>query len=168
MCFGYLNHHFVTAVAKVGYTFVSSVCEHMNYWKRVFSNCFDVPNPNIKSFLLLVEWKIIKHKTVWFFVMWTIILSFILQFTREIICTALFSILCLIDQTWLFQRLQLQLLMQNAALLLVLENVDLDLTWWFNFKKWKALHVCLIQFIWYSRFSFHCLKIKHLIKIKLS
>jgi len=120
---------------KVGWELVSGLCKHMNYWKRVFSNCFDVPNPNIKSFLLLVEWKIIKHKTVWFFVMWTIILSFILQFTREIICTALFSILCLIDQTWLFQRLQLQLLMQNAALLLVLENVDLDLTWWLNFKS---------------------------------
>jgi len=27
----------------------------------VFSNCFDVLNPNIKSFLLLVEWKIFKQ-----------------------------------------------------------------------------------------------------------
>ena len=36
----------------------------MNYWNRGFSNCFDVLNPNIKSFLLLVECKIIKHKTI--------------------------------------------------------------------------------------------------------
>jgi len=60
---------------KVGWELVSGVCEHMNYWKRVFSNCFDVLNPNIKSFLLLVEWKMIKHKTICVFVMWTIILS---------------------------------------------------------------------------------------------
>ena len=65
MCFCYLNHHFVTTV-KVGWKLVSDVCEHMNYWKRLFSNCFDVLNPNIKSFLLLVEWKIIKHKTISF------------------------------------------------------------------------------------------------------
>ncbi len=74
MCFCYLNHHCVTAV-KVGWKLVSHVCEHMNYWRRVFSNCFDVLNPNIKSFLFLVEWKIIKHKTICVFVMWTIILS---------------------------------------------------------------------------------------------
>jgi len=60
---------------KIGWKFVSSVCEHMNCWNRVLSNCFDVLNPNIKSFLLLVEWKIIKHKTICVFVMWTIILS---------------------------------------------------------------------------------------------
>jgi len=48
-----LNHHVVTAV-KVTWKLVSHVCEHMNYWKRVFSNCFDVLNPNIKSFLLFV------------------------------------------------------------------------------------------------------------------
>jgi len=46
----------------------------MNYWKRHISNCFDVLNPNIKLCLLLVEWKIIKHKTICVFVMWTIIL----------------------------------------------------------------------------------------------
>ena len=40
---------------KVGWKLVPHVCEHMNYWKRVFSNCFDVLNPNIKSFLLLIE-----------------------------------------------------------------------------------------------------------------
>jgi len=55
MCFGYLNHHFVTAV-KVAWKLISDVCEHMNYWKRVFSNCFDVLNQKTKSFLLLVEW----------------------------------------------------------------------------------------------------------------
>jgi len=120
MCFGYLNHHFVTTVklvinlflvyvsiwiterkcfptvlmcwihisnyfcfwlsgrspnikqyvfllceasfchcCKVGWKLVSDVCEHMDYRKRVFSNCFDVLNPDIKSLLLLVEWKII-------------------------------------------------------------------------------------------------------------
>jgi len=49
-----LNHHFVTTV-KVGWKLISDVCEHhMNYWKRAFSNCFDVLNLNIKSFLLLV------------------------------------------------------------------------------------------------------------------
>jgi len=71
MCFCYLNHHCVIAV-KVGWKFVSGLCEHMNYWKRVFSNCFEVLNPNIKSFLLLVEWKIIKHKIICVFVDWTI------------------------------------------------------------------------------------------------
>ena len=45
----------------------------MTGWKRVFSNCFYVLNPNIKSFLLLVEWNIIKHKTICVFVTWTII-----------------------------------------------------------------------------------------------
>jgi len=63
MWFCYLNHHFVTAV-KVCCKLVSHVCEHMNYWKRVFSNCFNVPNLNIKSLLILVEWKIIKHKII--------------------------------------------------------------------------------------------------------
>ena len=43
---------------KVGWKLVAGVCEHMNYWKRVFSSSFDVMNPNIKSFLLLIEWKI--------------------------------------------------------------------------------------------------------------
>jgi len=61
--FCYLNHHFVTAV-KVTWKLVSDVCEHMKYLKRVFLNCFHVLNPNIKSFLLLVEWKIIKHETI--------------------------------------------------------------------------------------------------------
>jgi len=40
----------------------------MNFCKRVFSNCFDVLNLNIKSFLLLVEWKIIIHKIICVFV----------------------------------------------------------------------------------------------------
>jgi len=74
MCFCWLNHHCVTAVI-VGWTFVSHVCEHMNYWKRVLSNLFDVLNPNIKWFLLLVEWKIIQHKIICVFVTWTIIVS---------------------------------------------------------------------------------------------
>jgi len=60
---------------KIGWKLVSDVWEHMNYWKRVFFNCFDVLNPNIKSFLLLVEWKIIKHKTICVFVTWAILLS---------------------------------------------------------------------------------------------
>jgi len=60
---------------KVGYKFVSSVCEHMNCWNWVLSNCFDLLNPNIKSFFILVEWNIIKHKTICVFVTWTIILS---------------------------------------------------------------------------------------------
>jgi len=60
---------------KVGYKFVSSVCEHRSCWNRVLSNCFDVLNPNIKLCLLLVEWKIIKHKIISVFVMWTISLS---------------------------------------------------------------------------------------------
>jgi len=84
MCFCYLNHHCVTTV-KIGYKLVSGLCEHMNYWKRVFSNCLHVLNPNIKSFLLLVEWKIIKHKTIWVFVMWTIILSFIVSFWQFVL-----------------------------------------------------------------------------------
>jgi len=54
---------------KVGWKFVSSVCEHMSCWNRVLSNCFDVLNPNIKSSLLLVEWNIIKHKIICVFVM---------------------------------------------------------------------------------------------------
>ena len=49
---------------KVTWKLLLSVWEHMNYWKRMFSICFGVLNPNIKSFLLLVQWKIIKHKIV--------------------------------------------------------------------------------------------------------
>jgi len=60
---------------KVGWKLVSVMWEHMNYWKRVFSNCFDVLNQNIKSSLLLVEWKIIKHKTICVFHTWTMSLS---------------------------------------------------------------------------------------------
>jgi len=30
----------------------------------VLSNCFDVLNLNIKSFFILVEWNIIKHKII--------------------------------------------------------------------------------------------------------
>ncbi len=60
---------------KVTWELVPSVWEHMNYWKRVVSNWFDVLNPNIKLLLLLVEWKIIKHKIICVFVSWTIILS---------------------------------------------------------------------------------------------
>jgi len=59
--------------SKVGYQFVSCVCEHMNCWNTVFSNCFDVMNPNIKSFFILVEWDIIKQKIVSVLVTWTII-----------------------------------------------------------------------------------------------
>jgi len=62
MCFCYLNHHFVTAVKLVGNLFLMYVIT------RVFSNCFDVLNPNIKSFLLLIEWKIIKHRIISVFV----------------------------------------------------------------------------------------------------
>ena len=50
----------------IGWKFVSSVCEHMNCWNRVLSNCFDVLNPNIKSFFILVEWNIIKHNNMCF------------------------------------------------------------------------------------------------------
>jgi len=60
---------------KVGWKLISSVWEHFNDWNRGFSNCFDVLNPNIRLFLLLVEWKIIKYKTICVFVMWNIILS---------------------------------------------------------------------------------------------
>ena len=60
---------------KVGWELVSGMWEYMNYWKRVFSNSFDVLNPNIKSCLLFVEWKIIKHKIICVFVTWTTILS---------------------------------------------------------------------------------------------
>ncbi len=60
---------------KVTWKSVSGVWEHMNYCKKVFSNCVDVLNPNIKSFLLLVKWKIIRHKIVSVYVSWTIIVS---------------------------------------------------------------------------------------------
>jgi len=33
----------------------------------MFCNCFDVPNTNIKTFLLLVEGRIIKHKSIMYF-----------------------------------------------------------------------------------------------------
>jgi len=61
MCFCYLNHHCVIAV-KVGWKWVSVMWEHMNYWIRVFFNCLNVLNPNIKLFLILVKWNIINFK----------------------------------------------------------------------------------------------------------
>jgi len=53
-CFSYFNHDFCHCCKVL----VSGEWEHMNYWKRVISNCFDVVSPFIKSFLLLVEWEI--------------------------------------------------------------------------------------------------------------
>ena len=46
---------------KVGWKLVSVMWEHMNYWK---SHCFDVLSSNIKSFLLLVECKILKQEMI--------------------------------------------------------------------------------------------------------
>ena len=51
---------------------VSDVWEQMNFWKRVFSNCFEVLNANQIMFVL-IEWKIIKYKLVCVFITWTII-----------------------------------------------------------------------------------------------
>jgi len=58
--FSYLKHVFVTAVKLLGSNFL--VWEHMNYWRKVISTGLQVVNPIMKSFLLLVEWKIVNHK----------------------------------------------------------------------------------------------------------
>jgi len=60
-CFWYLNNDFVTAVKVASWKLVSFVWEHMNYSKRVVSNCHNVVIPVIKLFLLLVEWKNFKQ-----------------------------------------------------------------------------------------------------------
>ena len=56
-----MNHDVVIAV-KLSAKLVSSLWEHMNDWKRVVFNGFNMIDSIIKSFLLFVEWNIIKPK----------------------------------------------------------------------------------------------------------
>jgi len=56
-CFSYLNQNVVTTVKLLTFWCV----EAYDYWKRVVSNCFDMVNPIIRSFLLLVDWNIFKQ-----------------------------------------------------------------------------------------------------------
>jgi len=62
------------------YNRIHVYCKHdlylfLNYWKRVVSNCFDVVNPIIKAFLLLVGCKIFNQRIISVFHTYTMVLS---------------------------------------------------------------------------------------------